>query len=176
MRKRRPGTLLIGLGGAGFAVGSLLGGDSVRMGLLVAPIVVGIAAWHFRRFGPGKLLVLLPLTYIGVTASLFDPGAGAAVWDRDLSDTQLVGAWLIGASGVAVLVGVVWSSLAERPPGIKTLRAFAFGRGPGGASEPSSLGVDVADGQTPPSGWWQASDQRWYPPETDPRSSSRAEH
>ena len=170
MWKRRPGTLLIGLGGIGLAVGSVLGGSSVRMGLVVAPIVVGIAAWHFQRFGPGKLLVLLPLTYVGVMASLFDPGSGPAAWDRGFSDVQLVGAWLIGASGVVVLVGVVWSGLGERPAGTKTLRSYVFGRGPGGAIEPSHFGIDGVEGQHPPDGWWQASDGRWYPPETDPRT------
>lgn len=170
MGKRRLGTLLIGLVGIGLAIGSILGGPSVRMALIVAPIVVGIAAWHFHRFSPGNLLTLLPLTYVGVMASLFDPGAGPAVWDRDFSDVQLVGSWLIGASGVVILVGVVWSGLVERPAGTKTLRAFAFGRDPGGATEPPQLGIDVAEGQTPPDGWWQASDGRWYPPETDPRT------
>ncbi len=160
---------MIGLGGIGLAVGSILGGSSARTALIVAPVVVGLAVWHFQRFGLGKLIVVLPLTYLGVMASLFDPGSGPAAWDRGLSDVQLGGVWLIGTSGVVVLVGVVWSYFAERPAGTKTLWAFLFGRGPGGDTEPSQLGIDVIEGQTPPDGWWQASDGRWYPPETDPR-------
>lgn len=170
MGNQRPGTSLIGLGGMGLAVGSILGGSSVRMALVVAPVVVGIGAWHLRRFGLGKLLILLPVTYVGVVASLFDPGSGPAAWDRGLSDVQLVGVWLIGASGAVVVVGVVWSYLGERPSGTATLRAFLAGRSPGGDSRPSHLGIDVAAGQAPPDGWWQASDGRWYPPETRSRT------
>lgn len=150
------------------AIGSILGGPSVRMALVVGPIVVAIAIWHFRRFGLGKLLILLPLTYAAVVASLFDPGSGPAAWDRELSSVRLAGVWLIGASGVAVLVGAAWSYVAERPVGAKTIRSYLFGSGPGGSFEASPHGTDLADGQTPPDGWWQASDGRWYPPGADP--------
>lgn len=170
MGNQRVGTLLIGLGGFGLAVGSILGGSSVRMALIVAPLVVGLAVWHFRRFGLGKLLIVPPVTYVGVMASLFDPGSGPSAWDRELSNVQLVGVWLIGASGVAVLIGAVWSYFVERPAGSKTVWSYVFGAGRGGDVEPPQLGIDVTEGQAPPDGWWQASDGRWYPPETDPRT------
>lgn len=187
MGKRRIATLVIVAGGVGLLVGSFLlakfpGSDTFdrdsaiplvwtkdgdfHLSLGLSLILLGLAAWHFLRFGLGKLVVVGLLAAGALLFSLGDFGTGEAVWSSDeYSGDELVGIWLFISSAAVVLIGVVWSSFSERPAGV-TFGSYFFSEGPaGGTAEPAGRGIIVDEGQSPPEEWWLASDGEWYPPE-----------
>jgi hypothetical protein len=193
MGTRRVATLGIVAGGTGMLFGRFLlangpGSDDFGDGVPIPQswtsdpdfrlfagvnlLLLGIAAWHLARFGMGKLLTIGVLAAATLWATLFDFGDGTPVWSSGHTGDELVGAWLSIASAGFVLVAVIWSSISERPPGTKTLAQYAFGGGPGGNTvAPTAQGITLAEGETPPEGWWLASDGRWYPPTAPPRSA-----
>lgn len=191
MRKRRVATVVIIAGGVGLLIGAILGakfpgsdtfdpdaaippvwtkdGD-LQLSLALNLLLLGLADWHFRRFGLGKLVVIGLLAAVFLMTSVFDPGSGDPVWSRDgYSGDELVGIWLFIASAVAALIGVLWSYFSERPAGSKTLWQYLFGGGPAGSNlAPSQPGIIVDEGQSPPEGWQPASDGKWYSPGQHP--------
>ncbi len=131
MRKQRVATPVIIAGGVGLLVGQTLtqvnapwywwGPDSVfglfHLFLLLNLILLALAAWHFVRFGLGKLVTIGLLATGALVTWLFEgPNAG-------YSGVELVGLWLVVASAAVVLIGVFWSNAAERPDGYPGGRA-----------------------------------------------------
>lgn len=189
--EERPATLVMIAGGVGLLVGRFLlanGPGRLRhprgsrlgdpwwthdsdlgLSLALGLILVGLAAWHFWRFGLGKLILIGLLAVGALMTSVGDPGSGPPVWRREgyYSGDELVGIVLFIASAVVVLVGVVWSLVTEAPVGSKSLWSFLFGAGPGGTNAPPLQGGIVVEegGLTPPEDWWLAADGKWYPPE-----------
>jgi hypothetical protein len=173
VRKRRIASLVVIGGGVGMLVGRPLIVRSppdpegyADSWLPLNLILLGLAAWHYRRFRLEKLVAIGLLAAGALMFTLGDVGSGPPAWDRGYSGDELVGIWLFTSSAALVLIGVLWSSFSERPAGNKTLWSYFFGKGPGGSKAvPSQRGLIVDEGQSPPEGWWKASDGRWYPPE-----------
>jgi hypothetical protein len=189
MEKRRDATLVIVAGGFGLLVGRVLlakfpgsdmfGGDvpipqvwtkdaDLRLSLALNLVLLGLAGWHFIRFGLGKLLVIGLLAAGALQFTIVDFGDGDLVWSEGYSGDELVGVWLIIASAVVVLLAVVWSFVGERPASV-TFSSYFFSEGPAGSNaQPAQWGAIVDEGQSPPEGWWLSSDGKWYPPEQHP--------
>jgi len=172
-RRWRVATLVMAAGGAGMLVGRPLYVFSPPgpvwtsdAAYPLALILIGLAAWHFWRFGLGKLVTIGLLAAGGLQFTLFDVGAAPPAWERGYSGVELVGIWLFCGSAGVVLLGVVWSYLIERPADNAPIGSHPFSDGPaGGITASAEPGIVVDKGQTPPMGLWLASDGLWYPPE-----------
>jgi hypothetical protein len=123
MDEKRVASLVILAGGVGLVVGRMLfvvsrhdGGDFwsvwtafVYFSLGLSLILIGLATWHFLRFGVGTLVATGLLAVVALLFTLNDFVDGDPVWSRGYSEAELVGSWLIIASTVMVLIGVLWS-------------------------------------------------------------------
>ena len=168
MGKQRPATLLIGAGGIGMLVGSVVADLDLRPVLVVVAVGLGLAAWHRLRFGTGKLFVIGILAAASVLFSIADFGTGEPVWSSsEYTGAESVGIWTFIASGVVVLIGVVWSSVRERPAESPSLWSYVFGKGAPSASarrsSPRSRAGRAGNGR------------RWRAP-TGPRSPAPPAH
>lgn len=139
-------------GGVGLLVGRILlakfpGSDMFDIDAAIPPVwtkdgdlqlslglnlgLLGLAAWHFKRFGLGKLIAIGVMAALALLTSVFDPGAGEPVWSRpDYAGDEIAGIWLFISSAAVVLIGVLWSYSSERPAGSATLWSYFFGGGP----------------------------------------------
>lgn len=123
MGKRRIASLVIVAGGAGLVVGRILFAPSevwtIHLDLWfgwfylwfgLSLILLGLATWHFLRFGVGTLIAIGVLAVGALLLTLndfFDPDP---FWSSRYTADRLVGSWLIVASMVVILVGVLWSA------------------------------------------------------------------
>lgn len=125
MDERRVASLVIVAGGVGLVVGRMLFAVSVPdrtfdlwsvwaafvfASLGLSLILLGLATWHFLRFGVGTLVAIALLSVGALLFTLNDFVDGDPVWTRGYSGVRLVGSWLIIASTVVVLIGVLWSA------------------------------------------------------------------
>ncbi len=127
MGDRRVAALVVVAGGVGLVVGRLLFAVSVAdrtsygdlwsvwaafvfLSLGLSLILLGLATWHFLRFGVGTLVAIGLLAVGNVLITLNDLFDGDSVWPRGYSGNRLVGSSLIIASSVVVLIGVLWSA------------------------------------------------------------------
>lgn len=172
MGKGRAGTFVILAGGVGLLVGRVLlakfpssdtfdpdapippdwtGDSDLLVTLVTTGVLIAVAVWHLRRFGMGKLAIVGAMAALALLTSLFDVGDGEPVWSSDAyAGDELVGIWLCVASALAVLAGVAWSAIRERPPGTKTFWGYLFAGGLGGSSEAAPApGVDLSTGSRP---------------------------
>ncbi len=122
MDERRVASLVIAASGVGLVVGRLLfardiddiwsvwaGHYWVTLGLSL--VLLGLAIWHFLRFGVGTLVAIGLLAIVALLFTINDFADGDPLWSREYrEDARLVGAWLIVASTVVVLIGVLWSA------------------------------------------------------------------
>ncbi|NNE97253.1 MAG: hypothetical protein HKN24_14630 [Acidimicrobiales bacterium] len=83
--------------------------DTDPFGLLLGLLLVGMAGWHFFRFGLGRVLAVGILAFLGLMLTMFDFGDGTPIWSQGYSGAQLVGSWMVIASAGVVLIGVLAS-------------------------------------------------------------------
>lgn len=118
--KSRNGRLMILAGGIGMVVIAALaaGTDSSSQdlrnrgtigSLALSLLLLGLAAWHFRAWGLGKLLAIGLVAAGGVLFTLVDAGDGDMLWEQGFTGVELVAKWLMVASAAVALVGVLWS-------------------------------------------------------------------
>ncbi len=128
MGKRRVAALVIVAGGVGLVAGRMLFAISaadrntygdlwsvwaafVYLSLGLSLILLGVATWHFLRFGMGTLVATGLMAVVALLFTLNDFVDGDPVWSHGgYSGNRLVGSWLIIASTVVVLIGVLWSA------------------------------------------------------------------
>lgn len=121
MDERRVASLVVIAGGVGLVVGRLLFAPEIddlwnlwasyfwaSFGLSL--ILLGFAVWHFLRPGAGALAATGLAAGAAFLLTLNDFWDGDPIWSRDYSAVRSVGSWLITASTVTVLIGVLWSA------------------------------------------------------------------
>ena len=153
MGPRRHSTVVILFGAVGVLVGLILAANGpsdpvwtkdtdFQWSVALVLILVGIAAWHHRRFGVGKLITICLLA-----AGLLLPAVLRIDADPPgPSGDERIGLWLMVVSAVMVLIGAVWSYFAERPADYSPQRGLLV--------MPAELATEE---RSHPQG-------RWYPP------------
>jgi hypothetical protein len=120
MEERGAARHVIVAGGAGILVGAALaaGADDSRRNVLdrsttgavaLSLLLLGLAAWHFYAWRPGKLFSISLLAAGALLLTLVDFGDGEPIRSQGYTGVELVARWLVIASAVVVLIGVVWS-------------------------------------------------------------------
>lgn len=125
MDRWRIGRLVILAGGLGMVLGAVLAGvdedahrdqpgdaidflgRSSEVAVWLSLVVVGLAVWHFRAWGLGKLVVVGLVATGSVVFTL--RGDGDPLWDQGFEGVELVARWVVVVSASVVLVGVLWS-------------------------------------------------------------------
>lgn len=130
MDERRAASLVMVAGGVGLVVGRALFAHRFGDGLWtiwagyfwlnvgVSLILLGLAIWHFRRFGIGKLAAIGVFAVVALLFTLNDFFDGDVVRFRSDSVVVSIRIWLVIGSTAVVLVGVLWSAgqqLADVP-------------------------------------------------------------
>jgi hypothetical protein len=130
MDRWRIGRLLVLAGGLGMLLGAVLAGvdedahrdqpsdaidflgTSSEVAVWLSLLVVGLAAWHFRAWGLGKLVVV-GLVAAGSLWGTLGPdrayGTREPLWSQGYGGVELVARWVVVASSAVALVGVLWS-------------------------------------------------------------------
>jgi hypothetical protein len=121
MDERRVASVTIVAGAVGLVVGRLLFAAEIEdlwnlwasylwVTLGSSLILLGLATWYFLRPRVGTLVATGLAAGVQFLFTLNDFWDGDPVWSRGYSAARSAGSWLITASMVAVLVGVLWSA------------------------------------------------------------------
>ena len=142
----RVGRIVVLVGGLGIVLGAAAaaGADDSRRellsrstsgGLALSLLLLGVAIWHFRTWGIGKLVAVGLLAAGGGLVTLADFGDGTPLWSQGHTGAALVARWVMVVSAAVAVAGVLWSFVE-----------LASSRGP----RPENVTVAVA--------WWR----KWW--------------